>query len=614
MTFTPIANGLEPWGDAVNNGILDVQNQAVNAQATANTGVTNAAAAQATANAAQSTAIAAVPKDVQVLFAKDHGCAGDGVTDDTSALNAVLAGMTGGTLLLGNYKYLISGPITIPSNVTLLGAQGLRVQNVADVAPTNGLFLSAGFTGAGAITFPAPSSGQRIRYVNVDGHLASGSVDGIVANTGYIHDILLDQVHLYKLPHNGITMAASGGNNAYSWTCTSVTADNCGNNGFSLGNATDCTWISCQAIGCANSGWFISNTTNSHYVNCRAEFAGGSGFLISGAWSTGQGSGGCMFTGCSTDRNTNNGFSITATGNVPIMINGAELRRDGSNGTGAAVSVANATVPVHVEGLMVFPGTNDDGSGTASPTTGVTASSSTYVNFSSGWIHAITTPINNGSGNTVFRVGPNVGLATGSTSSPTFNYNNPWGTDNGSTFTANLNANDQTGIKVVQAATFTNINNSLIDLTTGAGASDTVFKARVSGDTNSRFTQQVTGQLNYGPGNAATDTNLYRSSAGVLKTDFTLSATTGMRLNTTSTAGSVGAFAMANATTAPTSNPTSGIIFYATAGQPTFKDSAGNIVQFTKPTVTGAKGGNAALGSLMTALSGIGLVVDSTTA
>jgi hypothetical protein len=33
-----------------------------------------------------------------------------------------------------------------------------------------------------------------------------------------------------------------------------------------------------------------------------------------------------------------------------------------------------------------------------------------------------------------------------------------------------------------------------------------------------------------------------------------------------------------------------------------------------KPTVTGAKGGNAALASLMTALAGFGLVTDSTTA
>lgn len=36
--------------------------------------------------------------------------------------------------------------------------------------------------------------------------------------------------------------------------------------------------------------------------------------------------------------------------------------------------------------------------------------------------------------------------------------------------------------------------------------------------------------------------------------------------------------------------------------------------QQAKPTVTGAKGGNAALGSLLTALSGLGIITDSTTA
>jgi hypothetical protein len=600
MTFTAIPAGTEPWDAVLNNGILDVQAQAV--------------AAQSTASSALTAANAAVPKDAQLIFAKDHGAAGDGVTDDTSALNTALAAMTGGVFYTGNYKYLISGPITVPSNVTWMGAQGLRVQNVGDVAPVSGLFLSAAFSGAAAIIFPANSSGQRIRQLNIDGHLASGAVDGIQANTGYIHDILLDQVHLYKLPHNGITMAASGGNQAYSWTCTSVTADNCGNNGFSIANATDCTWYSCQSIGCGSAGWSIVNCPNSHFTDCRAEFSGASGFSINGAWTSTNGSGGAIFSSCSTDRNVNNGISVTATGVVPIIIDGAMLRRDGSNGTGAGLSVTNATVPVHVESVSVFPGTNDDGSGTASPVTGVTVSSSTYLNVSSGWIHAITTPINNGAGNTVVRIGPNVGLATGTAGSPTFNYNNPWGTDNGSTFTANLNANDQTGIKVIQAATFTNANNALIDLTTGAAASDNLIKGKISGDTNSRFAIQASGQMNFGPGNALSDTNLYRSSAGVVKTDQTLSATTGLRLNTTSTAGSVGAIAMANATTPPSSNPTSGIIFYSTSGQPTFKDSAGNIVQFTKPTVTGAKGSNAALGSLMTALAAIGLVVDSTTA
>lgn len=611
MTFSPIANGLEPWGDAVNNGILDVQNQAVNAQATANTGVTNAAAAQAAANAAQTTANAAVPKDAQVIFAKDHGAAGDGVTDDTSALNAILSGMSGGTLLLGNYKYLISGPLILPNNVTLLGAQGLRIQNNADAAPTNGLFLSAGFTGTAAIVMNNNTAGQRIRYLNIDGTAASGTVDGINA-AGYVHDVLLDQVHLRKLPHNGLTCTTGSGSMAYSWACTTVVADNCGNLGFSLNSTTDSHFYGCKAIGNGSAGWSINNTSNTHFDSCAAEFSGASGFNVTGAWTTGNGAGGAIFNGCSTDRNVNHGFLVTATGSAPIIINGLMLRRDGSNGTGNGFNVASATCPVIADNVVCYPGVNDDGTGTLSPVTGMSVTSSTYVSVASGFIQAATTPFTT-SGST-FRINPNVGLATGSASATIYSLNNPWTTDNGSTFTANLNGNDQTGIKVVQAATFTNNNNALIDLTTGNGTGDFLLKGKVSGDTNSRFAMQSTGQINYGPGNAVADTNLYRSSAGVLKTDFTLSATTGLRLNTTSTAGSVGAFAMANATTAPTSNPTAGIIFYATAGQPTFKDSAGNIVQFTKPTVTGAKGGNAALGSLMTALSGIGLVVDSTTA
>jgi hypothetical protein len=47
------------------------------------------------------------------------------------------------------------------------------------------------------------------------------------------------------------------------------------------------------------------------------------------------------------------------------------------------------------------------------------------------------------------------------------------------------------------------------------------------------------------------------------------------------------------------------------------KDAAGSVQQVssvtTPPTVSGSRGGNAALASLLTALEGLGLIVDATT-
>lgn len=48
---------------------------------------------------------------------------------------------------------------------------------------------------------------------------------------------------------------------------------------------------------------------------------------------------------------------------------------------------------------------------------------------------------------------------------------------------------------------------------------DNAYRARVSGDTNSRFVVDADGEISWGPGNATMDTNLYRLQANVLQTD-----------------------------------------------------------------------------------------------
>ncbi|MET9150056.1 hypothetical protein ABZX82_02055 [Streptomyces griseoflavus] len=70
---------------------------------------------------------------------------------------------------------------------------------------------------------------------------------------------------------------------------------------------------------------------------------------------------------------------------------------------------------------------------------------------------------------------------------------------------------------------------------------------------------------------------------------------------------------MKDATTAPTTNPTGGTIIYSQGGYLKARSAAGNVFDTTRRTVTGAKGGNAALTSLLTALAATGLITDSTT-
>lgn len=53
----------------------------------------------------------------------------------------------------------------------------------------------------------------------------------------------------------------------------------------------------------------------------------------------------------------------------------------------------------------------------------------------------------------------------------------------------------------------------------GATAGTTVATTDVTGDTNPRMTLGADGKISWGPGNGATDTNIYRGSPGVLTTD-----------------------------------------------------------------------------------------------
>jgi hypothetical protein len=61
-------------------------------------------------------------------------------------------------------------------------------------------------------------------------------------------------------------------------------------------------------------------------------------------------------------------------------------------------------------------------------------------------------------------------------------------------------------------------------------STDNAYRARVTGDTNSRFVVDADGDMSWGPGNAVMDTNLYRLAANVLQTDDQLNVLGGMSI------------------------------------------------------------------------------------
>ncbi|MGW1828834.1 hypothetical protein ACWCO0_09670 [Streptomyces tubercidicus] len=114
-------------------------------------------------------------------------------------------------------------------------------------------------------------------------------------------------------------------------------------------------------------------------------------------------------------------------------------------------------------------------------------------------------------------------------------------------------------------------------LVDGFDATVKALQSQVAGDTNKRFQALVDGAMSWGPGNAASDTTLYRANTGRLKTDTAFHVGTNMLVNTTSTGGGVGVVGVANATTVPATNPTAGGVLYAEGGALKWRGSNGTV-------------------------------------
>jgi hypothetical protein len=459
--------------------------------------------------------------NLSIINVLDYGAIGDGVTDDAASIqSAINSCPAGGIVWFPAKTFRVASSIILHPTITLEGTHGNRI--FYDSAPTSTpqpsrIKAATNFTGSAVIRlldkeeggYSNESTGQRITNLTIDGSaLASGTtVRGIYA-TGKVREVIIKNVAVQFFPHNGIstgnyTRADSTTSHPYSWYVTETIARSCGNFGFSFSGMTDSNFVNCQSLYAGVSGWFLSSCANSVFTNCRSEWSTVHGFHVTGSWGTNPGgSGGAVFTGCTTDRNTQNGVYVDATGTTPITFNGLMLRRDGRNGDSGGGSYAgfkatSATVPILIDSLTVYPGQNDDNTGTISPMYAVSFTGNSYVSISgASFLHGVTAGFYDGGSNTVLRRGPNIGERTGSPSNPTNVYTNSWTMDNNSSLTAgSLKLNNGTSSQFLKADGSTD---SSMYLTSGT-ASFTYTQNAVS------TTWTITHALGYYPAVTTTD-------------------------------------------------------------------------------------------------------------
>lgn len=364
--------------------------------------------------------------------AVQRGAIGDGVHDDTVFLQAAIdACPKGGIVYLPRGRYKTTATLDLKDGVSLLGSHTNLMVGPGMAADAYPCYIQpqAPFTGTAVIQIvgdadgihPAISGEQRITRLMIDGSQLSGTiVDGLYAK-GNVQNVVLDDFTVRQMPNNGIVTAPNGaGQYPFSWRMRHVMADGCHAHGYLLTSLTDLTAIDCQAIGCWANGWALTNLPNSQFSGCRAEWNGNYGYLITGNWGTGTGSGGAVFTGCSTDRNGFDGIRVNATGNAPLQFTGTMLRRDGRNGgTGggnyAGLAAVTATTPVTVDSIQCYPGVDDAGTATNSPQYGVRLSGVTTVTLDNAYLHANTAGLYDDGTSTTISLGANIVTAAGAT-------------------------------------------------------------------------------------------------------------------------------------------------------------------------------------------------------
>jgi hypothetical protein len=305
-----------------------------------------------------------------------------GVGDLAVITNALASGNSVIQLAPGNY--FVNAPLVVPSGVRLCGTAG----DVNDVSVLGTTINTPHASWAqGSAPFPAAvilNSDSQCDTFNLNCHFANNNgMDGITSNNA--SNVLIHDLNIYNGPATGVTTRGNTWRGERVMVTQAVVA--C----FAAG-ASDSDWIDCNASASQSNGWTGNNPINNHFVGCRAEFNAGDGFHFT---CDNTSTGGFSLVGCSTDRNAGNGLFFSSTGTAPLLISGMTQRRDGSAGSGSAINIAaNCTSPVLIDGHVIFPGFNDDGSGSDTPVTGITIGATpTYVSLSNVMVHAVTTAV-----------------------------------------------------------------------------------------------------------------------------------------------------------------------------------------------------------------------------
>lgn len=244
---------------------------------------------------------------------KDYGAKGDGVTDDTSAFQAALTAMSGGTLFIPNGTYIISDTLTINKPINLYGASAYMDFQFGEYGSV------IKFIGTEQTLFDVKYSGTNIEnlvliYAGENSNpyaIALSKVVNEQENVNINH--IFKGLYIYKFG-GGIVQNCD---TVFECVFEKVWFNRC-NVGCLFTKGTSLTFLNCWATWCAEVGYNIQNNAYCSLINCAADNNYKIGYAFSNCLGLSMFRCGCETTGADISNITSPVIIISECKNLDI--------------------------------------------------------------------------------------------------------------------------------------------------------------------------------------------------------------------------------------------------------------------------------------------------------
>lgn len=520
---------------------------------------------------------------------QDYGAVGNGVTDDTAAIQAAINAVNtagGGTLFFPPATYAVT-PVSSTSAALVLNNGTTGYNGVRLVGSSSGGSHILKLANGPIITMSGPSTdttgNTHCKYCSLENLFLDGNTfTGTMVQTYYADNLFFENVH-FNNNYDIVQDTAEFWDSRY-YNCVWE------NSGSLTNSASTPNVLLRNSAASSGFGFTTDNVNGIHFVGCRWEsFRQGAVWIQQGVSSSANPNG-LFFVNCKMESSVIRGgphFSVDSSSRG-VFVDHLYCYSGGFGGTYSTATDVITWSPNGASSLNnVFISNR---AATGSIANGVTVSST---------VAGQSAVLRNVVG--LYNFAPTGAHINFSTATGTFVVDNCVATL-GTAFAgapavaAGLVVNSSTSAGAISVTNATAVSGALNAdiLAVEATSASLALGTHVTGDTNNRLQSDAAGNLTWGPGNGAGDTTLGRNTVGVLQTGQSFRAVNNIVANQNLRAGSsaslgsglVGGIEVANVTTAPTGNPTGGAVLYASSGNLFYRNPSGFIVDLSENATT----------------------------